>query len=190
MKDLVPYAGAIGTVLAALVAGAITFLVTVFTKESKVSEFRQSWIDGLRHDASRFIGIWYFVTGDIDLVKDSNELSNRKFWRDLRDEMIELETLQSRIELRLNPTEHASVIDQVRMLASAEAMAGLAFDARKREIDAFSYQIQQILKDGWEQVKLGEETYRTVRMVSRAATWIFVVLLGLSVLVAIYKLFA
>lgn len=187
MEKIAPFAGAIGAVAAALVAGAITFLVAVFTKESKISEFRQAWINDLRLDTSRFIGIWYYITSDLDLVENTSDFSNREFWRDLRDEVIELETLQSRIELRLNPTEHAVVIDQVRMLASAEAVTGLSFEQRKREIDEFSRQIQRVLKEEWALVKVGEETYRKVRAVSRVVTWLLVALLCSSAIVAVFK---
>jgi hypothetical protein len=46
---------AIGVVMAAIIAGGISFLVTVLSKDHKTSEFRQAWIDALRDDLSEFV---------------------------------------------------------------------------------------------------------------------------------------
>ena len=43
---------AVGTICAALIAGLISFVVTVLAKDQKISEFRQAWIDALRSDAA------------------------------------------------------------------------------------------------------------------------------------------
>ena len=45
----------IGVVSAALIAGAIAYAGFISTKESKVSEFRQNWINGLREEISLYI---------------------------------------------------------------------------------------------------------------------------------------
>jgi hypothetical protein len=53
------FAGPTATVLAALIAASITFLISVFTKEAKVSEFRQAWIESLRNDLAKFVGFGF-----------------------------------------------------------------------------------------------------------------------------------
>jgi len=172
MASLSPYASAVATVLAALIAGLITFLVAVFTKESKVSEFRQAWIEELRNDAAKFIGVWYYVTSELELITDTSIFASRDFWRSMKDEFLELEVLQARIELRLNPRENQKLIEQVRFLASGETLTGLPFDQRKREIDHFSAQIQDVLRSEWSRVKKGEDTYRTIRQASSFIAWV------------------
>lgn len=161
------FTSAIATIVAALVGGTITYLVAVFTKESKVSEFRQTWIDGLREDTAKFIGIWYYVAAELELVP-SEELTTRDFWRSMKDEFMELEILQAKIQLRLNPKEHAGVIEQLTFLARGESFTGLTHDQRTTEIGAFSDDIQVILKSEWDRVKRGEATYRVVK---RGSMW-------------------
>lgn len=46
---------AVGAVLAATIAGGMSFLGSVFSKDQKTSEFRQAWIDGLRSEISQLI---------------------------------------------------------------------------------------------------------------------------------------
>src|SRR5450830_340152 len=48
--ELTPLIPVIGTVAAALVAGGIARANLIASKESKISEFRQSWINALRDD--------------------------------------------------------------------------------------------------------------------------------------------
>ena len=46
---------AIGAIAAALIAGLISLLGLIISKEQKTSEFRQAWIDGLRSELSLVI---------------------------------------------------------------------------------------------------------------------------------------
>ena len=46
---------AIGAVTAALIGAIISLVGLIVAKESKVSEFRQSWIDALRSELSAFL---------------------------------------------------------------------------------------------------------------------------------------
>jgi hypothetical protein len=45
----------IGAIVAALVAGLFSFFNLVLSKEQKLSELRQDWIDGLRNDLAEHI---------------------------------------------------------------------------------------------------------------------------------------
>jgi hypothetical protein len=176
MSNITPFVGAVATIFAAVVGGAITFLVAVFTKESKISEFRQNWIDGLRDDTSRFIGTWYHVAAELELV-DPSEYATREFWRSMKSELLELEILQSRIELRLNPDEHRIAIAKVKFLANGESLTALNHDQRKAQIESFSETMQSILRDEWRRVKRGEETYRLVKTYSKWALVLCLLLL-------------
>ncbi len=44
----------LSAIAAAFIAGAVSFIVTVLSKEQKTSEFRQAWIDALREDLAIF----------------------------------------------------------------------------------------------------------------------------------------
>lgn len=46
---------AVGAVTAALIAGIISLLGLIISKEQKTSEFRQAWIDALRADLTAYL---------------------------------------------------------------------------------------------------------------------------------------
>ena len=50
---------AVGAVVAALIAGTVSLLGLIISKEQKTSEFRQAWIDALRNDliTARIAGV-------------------------------------------------------------------------------------------------------------------------------------
>jgi hypothetical protein len=48
---------AVGAVIAAIIAGSIALLGLIISKEQKVSEFRQQWIDALRQDIAPLYGM-------------------------------------------------------------------------------------------------------------------------------------
>ena len=53
MNELPPLA--IGAITAALITGLVSFLGLIISKEQKVSEFRQAWIDSLRSELAALI---------------------------------------------------------------------------------------------------------------------------------------
>ena len=179
METLKVLTGASATVLAALIAAAITFLVAVFTKESKVSEFRQTWIDSLRNDLAQFAGIWWYLLNEFEQAKGQpGELDSRKLWETVRPEILKIEELQTRIELRLNPTEHCELIRQIHALVNIQEFLGTPFVVSKAAIERFTTESQNVLKAEWRVVKKGEPTYRWIKRFSLLA-----VLLAISLLV-------
>jgi hypothetical protein len=46
---------AIGATVAALIAGTVSLLGLIISKEQKTSEFRHAWIDALRSDLTAFL---------------------------------------------------------------------------------------------------------------------------------------
>jgi hypothetical protein len=51
------------TILAALITSSLALLGLTLGKDSKVSEFRQQWIDGLRADVAEFLSSVQHVFG-------------------------------------------------------------------------------------------------------------------------------
>lgn len=64
---------AIATVVATLITGVIAIVNLTLSKEQKVSDFRQSWIDGLRDDLSKFLSGARFVA--VSLADDRELMS-------------------------------------------------------------------------------------------------------------------
>ena len=141
-SELIPV---IGPILAAVIAGAIAFLASVFSKENKVSEFRQAWIDALRDDISEFIGAFYWVS---DVASERpDELTT------LKDEFVKLEHMQARIELRLNDKkEHREILRQLHGIVRFETFNVQDTDARDRAVHSFVAESRRILKKEWKRV--------------------------------------
>src|SRR5947208_1351430 len=56
-----PLIAAAGAFLVAWIAGAFSLLGLIISKEQKVSEFRQSWIDALRNDLGLLVAHAYQI---------------------------------------------------------------------------------------------------------------------------------
>jgi hypothetical protein len=156
---------AVGSIIAAAIAGLVVFISTVLTKEQKTSEFRQVWIDELRKDISQFIaGVTEVVALHRFKIKD--EAAYKKFLDDNFKVIHELETLLHRIVLRLNPVEHSALIALVKsfrkdMLKAYQqpGRATLEEQLTKELLDA----TKKVLSDEWKRVKQGEPTFRMVK---------------------------
>lgn len=154
----------VGPVVAALIAGGVAYLASVLTKESKVSEFRQAWIDGLRNDMSEFVSIFYFIATDIGDLSMKDSLSG---WHQKnKDEFLKIEAMQARIELRLNPTEHGNLISMVRGLARLDAEVVAVHVRRVEKVNELLAETQFVLGTEWKRVKRGEAIYRLTKWIS------------------------
>lgn len=155
----------VGSVLAALIAGIVSFLVSVFTKESKTSEFRQAWIDALRNDMAEFISAYHYIANETAVAKEvGTELPG--WFHSLKDELLKIEQMQARIELRLNPKEHAEIIRSMRDLVGFSNFDIDDFGSRKSAIESLISDTQKLLKAEWVRVKRGEVIYRTTKWIS------------------------
>lgn len=59
-----------GAITAAIIAGAIAFVGMVVTKESKISDFRQEWINDLRTKIAELISIFDVISKESDFSAD------------------------------------------------------------------------------------------------------------------------
>lgn len=156
----------LATVIAALLAATIGFLGIVLTKETKVSEFRQSWIDSLRDEISEMV---------------ANLLLTLKYIERYGEQAIEKEAYQASIlkanmalysvRLRLNPKEPASQ-DMLATLDEIEEFSVETEFPPSRVHDLERQLIQQskvVLKNEWDRVQKGETTYQITK-------WSFVTL--------------
>lgn len=160
----------LGTVSAAMVAGLISFVVTILTKEQKTSEFRQAWIDALRQELSEFVSIRIPIA-DIATLK----LNQGRTVAEVRDFMLnecpleikQLLGLRIRILLRLNPNEHTALIKLVEKVYSYGPARDEPhiFDMDKLETE-FVAESQRVLKKEWKRVKRGELTFFLTKWLS------------------------
>lgn len=158
---------AIGAVLAALVAGLFSFLNLISSKENKVSEFRQSWIDGIREEIAAYTAA---VQALIRFRSNKDEFESKVQYLEATKEAYKIasESL-AKIQLRLNP-EHANekpLSQEARLLTAIHNARdhfnnkdfSAAFDGTASIREAAA----PLLKIEWERVKNGEEGYQRIR---------------------------
>ena len=82
----------------ALIAALVSVLGLIISKESKISEFRQAWIDGLRSDLAKLIG----HTAALQAVKLMDVGNNDRLSLSIAH-FLGVNEMSSKIRLRLNP---------------------------------------------------------------------------------------
>lgn len=162
---------AVGSVIAAVIAGLVVFISTVLAKEQKTSEFRQNWIDELRKDVSQYIsGVSEVVA--LHLAKSASKEEQSKFLSENFQLIQELQALEHRIVLRLNPTEHSSLLNQVISLRP-NMMAAYRQTDRAQIEEKLTKELltstQLVLKNEWTRVKKGEPAFRAIKWVALLA---------------------
>jgi hypothetical protein len=150
-----------GTIVAAVIAAAISLLGLIISKENKVSDFRQAWIDSLRAEVAAVITHAHAVHGAYLARFPDNPV----LWQNVRDDFVKLNEAWAKIKLRLNPKE-ASSIAILRALQEHEGLfpSGATPDFSKLPLaDHKLLDVTQIvLKEEWRRVKFGEYFYRAV----------------------------
>ncbi|MCZ2366641.1 hypothetical protein [Vibrio diabolicus] len=153
----------VGVIIAALIAGAFSFLSLVLTKEQQISQLRQNWIDALRDDISKYIAalvateeIYWAMNqkhGDaVDVLARSMET---------KEEHQELAIAYSSIMMRLNPddkSEHQKALRKSLVKSKTLANDG-KWDESAAMVDSIREFAQLTLKEEWERVKVGEPSF-------------------------------
>ncbi len=156
---------AIGAVVAALIAGIVSLLGLIISKEQKTSEFRQAWIDALRCDLTAFLT-------QINAIHDATKVryvDHAEKVDTLRPMYLPLNTSTFDILLRINPDEANSK----KLLDAMEAFNALTADETKltteniRTVEReFLASAQVLLKSEWRRVKSGEWTFRIAKLLA------------------------
>lgn len=196
-----------GAVLAALIAGFFSFLNLVSSKENKVSEFRLSWINGLREEiASYTAALQEAARLEDSRLSLSDEPSDKSVEdRDIRWHEVSKDALRSvvnaltRIQLRLNPfhvRENPESYEAKLMacvLDGREKFNAGDYQAAYECSDAIRSAAAPLLKTTWDLVKNGESDYQRIRkyalrviVIGFATLAIFVIILAALALVAHY----
>ena len=161
---------ALSAIAVALIAGIVSFIVSVLSKDQKTSEFRQAWIDALRIDIADYVSKnLAFV--DAIRIKGNNSLPDEELGEYLLterfQEMLSIEATRARILLRLNPKEHASFI---QLINNVYGKSGVAkpdeYNGLPQRIEALIRDSQNILKYEWARVKTGEPIFRVTKWIS------------------------
>lgn len=160
---------AFGAVLAALIAGAFSYFNLISAKESKVSEFRQAWIDALRSEITTYISRVAAVNTLGAYIHENLDLEH-KYNIELIQERSRLyeEALAAyhAIHLRVNKQEtndDARVLNDGFLHALENAHVwykmGLS-EVLEDNLTSLSEAAAPLLKHEWKRVKRGEPNYR------------------------------
>ncbi|MCP2019047.1 MAG: hypothetical protein OSA41_13830 [Erythrobacter sp.] len=152
----------LATVIAASIAALVGLLSLVVSKEAKVSEFRQAWIDSLRSEVALLLAnalqsLRITVRGaDGKEDKKDNDLA-----------VLSANTALFRIRLRLNERETPSqellsVIDEIEKYSDSEEFSREEILRLEREL---TNKTKKVLKCEWDRVRKGEVWYRSVRLI-------------------------
>jgi hypothetical protein len=158
------------TLVVAVIAGAFSLIGLVISKEQKVSEFRQSWIDALREDISNLIAHANLIHAELLKLAQENPPDKRKFLDRTARNHIATNRSTTRIKLRLNLTEadsqalHNSIQKLDALLTTDPSVLVQSQD----EITSINLKIEEdaakVLKAEWERVKDGELNYRVAKL--------------------------
>lgn len=157
---------ALGTVTAALIAGAFSYFNLVASKESKVSEFRQAWIDALRADIAVYVARMQVISA----ILHANEKEKVDGKEDLKlkvyEQYGEAKVAHSAIHLRINKNEkdtEAKVINDEFISALEKAHAcyqDKKFEEINCRLDNVIRAASALLKMEWNRVRDGEPGYQ------------------------------
>ena len=154
-------------VVGAAIGGGVAFLAAVFTKETKTSEFRQQWIDGLRNDISEFLAHATAIATFLDAKRHHKDTDIQEKLYSKDDEFATFQTCRRRIILRLNPKEHAEFAKEIDGLGSLSPI-DLSKDGVNCRADKITLLATDILKSEWKRVAKGEPIFRYTTRASGA----------------------
>ena len=149
---------AIGAMVAALFAGLVSLLGLIISKEQKISEFRQAWINSLQTDIASLIS----HANAIHSGEHAGYTSGSEAWKVVRPDFLGINQAAANIRLSLNPNECESlaVLRQIKNVEDLLA-PGKAVDYRR--LDEIEHELvrkaQILLKKEWIRVKRGERVY-------------------------------
>ena len=168
-------------VATAIIAGTVTLVVTILSKEQKTSEFRQAWIDSLRSDVAELAGRMETVVDMAESVAEDEDDDGSDFFNNTSQEMIKIQTCVVRIRLRLNPSEHEHILDPLKRLVDSDLDQSWSDMVSDLELVVSGSQV--LLKSEWERVKKGEPAYIKLKQTSSRVIRIgfFLACLGITV---------
>ncbi|ORM64193.1 hypothetical protein PRCB_01240 [Pantoea rodasii] len=165
-----------GPIIAAMIAGFIAFIGMIITKENKVSEFRQAWINEFREEISFLIesykkwvyndknyethlSISRMYLADPESAKNHREQS-KVYEIAISEARNEIERYTGRIKLRLNSDINRRRVAEKELDSLIDNLLKTK-DIKSAEIlsDKIYLNSSLILSTEWKVVKKGEESY-------------------------------
>lgn len=150
-----------GAILTSVLGASAATIGVVVAKDTKVSEFRQEWINALREDVARL------CSTSVALFHGNLRWSMRDWAPDTKQVDLEALTekannLSYRIRMRLDKAKPHSqdLIAALDVLVNLATHAREPFDAVSRGVEAVLNKTDVVLEDAWKTVRRGEPRFR------------------------------
>lgn len=173
----------LGAMFAALIAGYFAFTNLVASKENKISEFRQEWINSLRNSIARYISsLTYLSTLYIHHSARPEEKRDKfEMARDVEEIYARVNESYNDIIFRINDSEKNEEGKKLNddflsaLYKTREHYHNNKFAEARTACEPLREASKPLLKHEWKRVKSGELNYRMAKYLA-----IFVLLSGLS----------
>ena len=158
----------IGAIVAALVAGFFSVLSLIVSKEQKISEFRQQWIDSLRQELSDHMAAVVSLSSRRELQSDTDT----EFVKETGNIQERVTATYTSIKLRINPDDSDQKIKSLNreVLRLLDKGRTLYNDKKWKEARVNCNELTEasipMLKEEWKRVKRGERIYVWSRWVA------------------------
>lgn len=195
MQLFIALIAALGVISAALIAGFFSYSNIISSKENKVSEFRLSWINGLREEIANYTSgvqdlarLQALISGMKPEDKSNASTEERRIqaYTLRKDAFDRVVTNLSKIQLRLNPEKVANDpdSDEAKLLLAVRASRDLLKSEKFKEAIASCTDIRDkaapILKSTWVTVRDGELAYNKTKKAARNIIVFLLILLSMS----------
>lgn len=161
---------AMATVVAAIVAATVAMLSLLISKENKISEFRQGWVDALREDLSEYLALLVHTLGVSAIKRGESVEAAKQYLEQNEAAMLRIGILKFRIRLRLNSTEHKRLIDLLKYSDNSSGIEILTNPVHVSEyMKQFTTESARVLKYEWSRVKRGETFFNVAKWSSLLA---------------------
>lgn len=168
---------AIGSIVAAMIAGFVFFLGLVISKDQKISEFRQAWIDALRKDTSTLIANANVIAGF--RATSGAEATPFELFKETNKNYMTINEAEASIMMRLNPKENLSrsVLEIMKELEAIldHGKTDMDYDALTSAQRNLLVQMNIVFKKEWNRVKRGELFY----LITKISVVLIIILLFL-----------
>lgn len=169
-----------GIIIAALIASSTSFFITMLSKENKISDFRQQWIDSLREDLANYASILIVMYDKVN-AQIRNGVSLQEIMINILNsdinEIRSAEIARLKILYRLNPREHEDLILRINEIYDHNIETEFNNpNTIDNLINQYNTEVQKVLKKEWKRVKKGEPLFRFVKFFTLILVFILIVL--------------
>jgi hypothetical protein len=154
----------LSALIAATITGVVSLLGLIVSKEQKISDFRQAWIDALRSEIAAVITHAQSLHGLS--IAELTELPD--LWKSSREDFVKINNAIMLIKLRLNPDEVESkaILEKLCELELVLVSFPISLTTLTSIENSIIIHTRNLLKREWVRVKQGELVYKVARVLA------------------------